>query len=172
MWPWLCKRLYGLTSLFQSSFCFCFISDFAQMKLKWPGESDNWLLLVFVHGRLYWETSSGDEQNCPPHVAYGPVQLPLDCCCLWPEVPYWLHHHGNHHGSYSDGFCSLCCGSQKPQQFHEAMIYCLHPLPSFTTLMVLTVPWCETEGCADLQLLTWRSSHRLSLSAAEVFSDG
>ena len=32
-------------------------------------------------------TSSGDERSCPPQIAYGPVQLALHCCCLWPEVP-------------------------------------------------------------------------------------
>ena len=36
---------------------------------------------------IHWEASSGDERSCPPHIAYGPVLLALDCCCLWPEVP-------------------------------------------------------------------------------------
>ena len=34
-----------------------------------------------------------------------------------------------------------------------------------------TVPRRQTEGCAELRLLTSGSSHRLSLSGAEVFSD-
>ena len=41
-------------------------------------------LILFVRRRLHRET---DERSCPPQIAYGPVQLALRRCCLWPEVP-------------------------------------------------------------------------------------
>ena len=67
------------------------------------------LLLLFVRRWPHWETSGSDEQKLssadrlwsrtacsamllplarsPSSAADGPVQLALQCCCLWPEVP-------------------------------------------------------------------------------------